>query len=49
VGLERQQDIYARLAGDKEIARTISEASREAVSVDGPRCDISIQQSEETL
>ncbi|HEV7376331.1 MAG TPA: gluconokinase [Pyrinomonadaceae bacterium] len=48
LGLERQQDIYARLVADKEIAGTISEASRKAESADRLRCDISIQQSEET-
>jgi gluconokinase len=47
-GLERQQDIYARLISDKEIAGTISEAARKVESADGLRCDISIQQSEET-
>jgi gluconokinase len=48
MGLERQQDIYARLVSDKEIARTISRASRKVESADRLRCDISIQQSEET-
>ena len=48
-GLERQQDIYARLVSDKEIAKAISEASKKVESADGLRCDISIQQSEETL
>jgi hypothetical protein len=47
-GLERQQDIYAHLISDKEIARTISEASRKVESADRLRCDTSIQQSEET-
>jgi gluconokinase len=48
MGLERQQDIYARLVSDKEIARTISEASGKVESADRLRCEISIQQSEET-